>query len=60
MMIQLPGSPVPVQVKGIFTNSTIPIALSAVAGNAVPPAVVTAVEPSSGKFYTQGPSCLGM
>ncbi|XP_059578950.1 MAX gene-associated protein isoform X7 [Alligator mississippiensis] len=47
VMIQLPGSPVPVQVKGIFTNSTIPIALSAVAGNAVPPAVVTAVEPSS-------------
>ncbi|XP_019374599.1 PREDICTED: MAX gene-associated protein isoform X6 [Gavialis gangeticus] len=47
VMIQLPGSPVPVQVKGIFTNSTIPIALSAVAGNPVPPAVVTAVEPSS-------------
>ncbi|XP_061199526.1 MAX gene-associated protein isoform X2 [Neopsephotus bourkii] len=45
VMIQLPGSTVPVQVKGILTNSTIPITLSAVAGNPVPSAVVSATEP---------------
>uniref|UniRef100_A0A8C8E890 MAX gene-associated protein n=1 Tax=Otus sunia TaxID=257818 RepID=A0A8C8E890_9STRI len=45
VMIQLPGSTVPVQVKGILTNSTIPITLSAVAGNLLPPTVVSATEP---------------
>ncbi|XP_071894855.1 MAX gene-associated protein isoform X2 [Anas platyrhynchos] len=44
VMIQLPGSTVPVQVKGILTNSTIPITLSAVAGNPVPSTVVSATE----------------
>ncbi|KAM4665366.1 MAX gene-associated protein isoform 6-T7 [Amazona ochrocephala] len=47
VMIQLPGSAVPVQVKGILTNSTIPITLSTVAGNPVPSAVVSATEPHS-------------
>uniref|UniRef100_A0A8B9QTC8 MAX gene-associated protein n=1 Tax=Anas platyrhynchos TaxID=8839 RepID=A0A8B9QTC8_ANAPL len=47
VMIQLPGSTVPVQVKGILTNSTIPITLSAVAGNPVPSTVVSATEPHS-------------
>ncbi|XP_025889180.1 MAX gene-associated protein isoform X2 [Nothoprocta perdicaria] len=47
VMIQLPGSTVPVQVKGILTNSTIPITLSTVAGNPVPSTVVPAAEPSS-------------
>ncbi|KAM9557661.1 MAX gene-associated protein isoform 2-T3 [Guaruba guarouba] len=47
VMIQLPGSTVPVQVKGILTNSTIPITLSTVAGNPVPSAVVSATEPPS-------------
>ncbi|XP_067414043.1 MAX gene-associated protein isoform X3 [Emydura macquarii macquarii] len=47
VMIQLPGSTVPVQVKGILTNSTIPITLSTIASNPVPPAVVTAAEPAS-------------
>ncbi|XP_074961717.1 MAX gene-associated protein isoform X10 [Phalacrocorax aristotelis] len=47
VMIQLPGSTVPVQVKGILTNSTIPITLSTVAGNPVPSTVVSATEPSS-------------
>ncbi|KAM6359569.1 MAX gene-associated protein isoform 5-T8 [Alca torda] len=47
VMIQLPGSTVPVQVKGILTNSTIPITLSPVAGNAVPSTVVSATEPHS-------------
>uniref|UniRef100_A0A8C3XB23 MAX gene-associated protein n=1 Tax=Cyanoderma ruficeps TaxID=181631 RepID=A0A8C3XB23_9PASS len=42
VMIQLPGSTVPVQVKGILTNSTIPITLSTVAGNPVPSTVVSA------------------
>ncbi|XP_031449395.1 MAX gene-associated protein isoform X6 [Phasianus colchicus] len=42
VMIQLPGSAVPVQVKGILTNSAIPITLSTVAGNPVPSAVVPA------------------
>ncbi|OXB70478.1 UNVERIFIED_CONTAM: hypothetical protein H355_012076, partial [Colinus virginianus] len=45
--IQLPGSTVPVQVKGILTNSAIPITLSTVAGNPVPPAVVPASESHS-------------
>ncbi|XP_074765668.1 MAX gene-associated protein isoform X3 [Athene noctua] len=45
VMIQLPGSTVPVQVKGILTNSTIPITLSAVAGNLLPSTVVSATEP---------------
>ncbi|XP_075283709.1 MAX gene-associated protein isoform X3 [Opisthocomus hoazin] len=45
VVIQLPGSTVPVQVKGILTNSTIPITLSTVAGNPVPPTVVSAAEP---------------
>ncbi|XP_014805782.1 PREDICTED: MAX gene-associated protein [Calidris pugnax] len=47
VMIQLPGSTVPVQVKGILTNSTIPITLSTVAGNPVPSTVVSATEPRS-------------
>ncbi|XP_009868613.1 PREDICTED: MAX gene-associated protein [Apaloderma vittatum] len=47
VMIQLPGSPVPVQVKGILANSTIPITLSTVAGNPVPTAVVPAAGPSA-------------
>ncbi|XP_065610890.1 MAX gene-associated protein isoform X3 [Cyrtonyx montezumae] len=45
--IQLPGSTAPVQVKGILTNSAIPITLSTVAGNPVPPAVVPASESHS-------------
>ncbi|XP_054053556.1 MAX gene-associated protein isoform X6 [Rissa tridactyla] len=47
VMIQLPGSTVPVQVKGILTNSTIPITLSTVAGSPVPSTVVSATEPHS-------------
>ncbi|XP_015486219.1 MAX gene-associated protein isoform X7 [Parus major] len=47
VMIQLPGSTVPVQVKGILTNSTIPITLSTVAENPVPSAVVSATAPHS-------------
>ncbi|XP_015719836.1 MAX gene-associated protein isoform X9 [Coturnix japonica] len=47
VMIQLPGSAVPVQVKGILTNSAIPITLSTVAGNPVPSAVVPAPESHS-------------
>lgn len=51
MMIQLPGSTVPVQVKGILTNSTIPITLSTVAGNPVPSTAVSATAPHSGKPF---------
>ncbi|XP_009950601.1 PREDICTED: MAX gene-associated protein [Leptosomus discolor] len=47
VMIQLPGSTVPVQVKGILTNSTIPITLSTVAGNPVPSTVPPARGPES-------------
>ncbi|XP_037993505.1 MAX gene-associated protein isoform X4 [Motacilla alba alba] len=47
VMIQLPGSTVPVQVKGILTNSTIPITLSTVAGNPAPSTVVSATAPHS-------------
>ncbi|XP_069714089.1 MAX gene-associated protein isoform X2 [Phaenicophaeus curvirostris] len=47
VVIQLPGSTVPVQVKGILTNSTIPLTLSTVAGNPVPSTVVSAAEPHS-------------
>ncbi|XP_030095633.2 MAX gene-associated protein isoform X2 [Serinus canaria] len=47
VMIQLPGSTVPVQVKGILTNSTIPITLSTVAGNPAPSTVVSATPPHS-------------
>ncbi|XP_053800677.1 MAX gene-associated protein isoform X4 [Vidua chalybeata] len=47
VMIQLPGSTVPVQVKGILTNSTIPITLSSVAGNPAPSTVVSATAPHS-------------
>ncbi|XP_027737521.1 MAX gene-associated protein isoform X5 [Empidonax traillii] len=47
VMIQLPGSTVPVQVKGILTNSAIPITLSTVAGNAVPSTAVSATVPHS-------------
>ncbi|XP_068017516.1 MAX gene-associated protein isoform X6 [Melanerpes formicivorus] len=47
VMIQLPGSTVPVQVKGILTNSTIPITLSPVAGNPVPSTVAPAAGPES-------------
>ena len=59
MVIQLPGSTVPVQVKGILTNSTIPITLSTVAGNPVPPTVVSAAEPHPGRlFIFHGSFCL--
>ncbi|OWK62611.1 MAX gene-associated protein [Lonchura striata] len=47
VMIQLPGSTVPVQVKGILTNSTIPITLSTVAGNPAPSTVVSTTPPHS-------------
>ncbi|XP_027562496.1 MAX gene-associated protein isoform X7 [Neopelma chrysocephalum] len=47
VMIQLPGSTVPVQVKGILTNSTIPITLSTVPGNPVPSTAVSAAMPHS-------------
>ncbi|XP_071600796.1 MAX gene-associated protein isoform X6 [Heliangelus exortis] len=47
VMIQLPGSTVPVQVKGILANSTIPITLSIVSGNPAPSAVVSTTEPRS-------------
>ncbi|KAK2533183.1 Mga [Columba livia] len=47
VMIQLPGSTVPVQVKGILANSTIPITLSTAAGNPAPSTVVSATEPHS-------------
>ncbi|XP_072786092.1 MAX gene-associated protein isoform X2 [Taeniopygia guttata] len=47
VMIQLPGSTVPVQVKGILTNSTIPITLSTVAGNPAPSTAVPATPPHS-------------
>ncbi|XP_040529783.1 MAX gene-associated protein isoform X10 [Gallus gallus] len=47
VMIQLPGSAVPVQVKGILANSAIPITLSTVAGNPAPSAVVPAPESHS-------------
>lgn len=50
MMIQLPGSAVPVQVKGILANSAIPITLSTVAGNPAPSAVVPAPESHSGRL----------
>lgn len=51
MMIQLPGSAVPVQVKGILANSAIPITLSTVAGNPAPSAVVPAPESHSGRLF---------
>lgn len=51
MMIQLPGSTVPVQVKGILANSTIPITLSTAAGNPAPSTVVSATEPHSGRHF---------
>ncbi|XP_009989331.1 PREDICTED: MAX gene-associated protein [Tauraco erythrolophus] len=44
VMIQLPGSTVPVQVNGILTNPTIPIILSTVAGTPVP-SVISAMQP---------------
>ncbi|XP_031969324.1 MAX gene-associated protein isoform X5 [Corvus moneduloides] len=47
VMIQLPGSTVPVQVKGILTNSTVPITLSTVAGTPAPSTVVSAMAPHS-------------
>ncbi|XP_041904205.1 MAX gene-associated protein isoform X4 [Corvus kubaryi] len=47
VMIQLPGSTVPVQVKGILTNSTVPITLSTVAGSPAPSTVVSAMAPHS-------------
>ncbi|XP_064002213.1 MAX gene-associated protein isoform X3 [Pogoniulus pusillus] len=52
VMIQLPGSTVPVQVKGILANSTIPITLSTVAGNPVPSTVAPATEPQSALLPT--------
>lgn len=51
MMIQLPGSTVPVQVKGILANSTIPITLSTVAGNPVPSTATPAMGPHSGRLF---------
>ncbi|XP_030804571.1 MAX gene-associated protein isoform X2 [Camarhynchus parvulus] len=47
VMIQLPGSTVPVQVKGILTNSTIPITLSTVAEDPAPSTGVAATAPHS-------------
>ncbi|XP_009997876.1 PREDICTED: MAX gene-associated protein [Chaetura pelagica] len=47
VMIRLPGSTVPVQVKGILTNSTIPITLSIVPENSVPSTVASTTESSS-------------
>ncbi|XP_054827941.1 MAX gene-associated protein-like isoform X2 [Eublepharis macularius] len=44
VMIQLPGSTVPVQVKGILPNSTVPITLSALASSAASPVVETSPE----------------
>ncbi|XP_054131055.1 MAX gene-associated protein isoform X6 [Melozone crissalis] len=47
VMIQLPGSTVPVQVKGILTNSTIPITLSAVAEDPATSTMESATEAHS-------------
>ncbi|XP_062973752.1 MAX gene-associated protein-like [Elgaria multicarinata webbii] len=47
VMIQLPGSAMPVQVKGILPTSTIPITVSAVASNSPSPVVETAPELTS-------------
>ncbi|XP_061854146.1 MAX gene-associated protein isoform X3 [Colius striatus] len=47
VMIQLPGSTVPVQVQGILTNSAIPITLSTVVGNPMPSTLVPATQPRS-------------
>lgn len=59
MMIQLPGSTVPVQVKGILANSTIPITLSTVAEDPAASTVVSATAPHSGKlFIFHGSLCL--
>lgn len=58
-MIQLPGSTVPVQVKGILTNSTVPITLSTVAGNPVPSTVISATAPQPDKLFVfHGSLCL--
>ncbi|XP_077178915.1 MAX gene-associated protein-like isoform X2 [Paroedura picta] len=46
LMIQLPGSAVPVHVKGILPNPTVPITLSAVASSPASPVVETAPEPT--------------
>ncbi|KAF7251664.1 MAX gene-associated protein [Varanus komodoensis] len=51
VMIQLPGSAVPVQVKGILPTSAIPVALSAVATSSPSSVVETAPELTSGKLY---------
>lgn len=53
-MIQLPGSTVPVQVKGILPNSTVPITLSAVASSPASPVVETAPELNLGKLKLHG------
>ncbi|KAM6445681.1 MAX gene-associated protein isoform 2-T2 [Rhynochetos jubatus] len=47
VMIQLPGSTVPVQVKGVVGNSTAPVTLPTAAGNPVPSTAVSAAEPHS-------------
>ncbi|XP_077783229.1 MAX gene-associated protein-like isoform X4 [Podarcis muralis] len=47
VMIQLPGSAVPVEVKGILPNSTVPITLSAVTSNSLTPVSETAPELTS-------------
>ncbi|XP_075783280.1 MAX gene-associated protein isoform X5 [Pelodiscus sinensis] len=47
VMIQLPGSTVPVQVKGILANSAIPITLPTIASNPGPPPVGSAAELAS-------------
>ncbi|XP_075783291.1 MAX gene-associated protein-like isoform X5 [Pelodiscus sinensis] len=47
VMIQLPCSTVPVQVKGILANSAIPIALPTIASNPGPPPVGSAAELAS-------------
>ncbi|XP_038597009.1 LOW QUALITY PROTEIN: MAX gene-associated protein [Tachyglossus aculeatus] len=47
MMLQLPGTPVPVQLKGILTDSSGPITLAAIAGGSpAPPAGRAASQPT--------------
>nr|XP_034967776.1 MAX gene-associated protein-like isoform X1 [Zootoca vivipara] len=51
VMIQLPGSAVPVEVKGILPNSPVPITLSAVTSDSLTPVAETAPElTSEGEF----------
>ncbi|XP_042322692.1 MAX gene-associated protein-like [Sceloporus undulatus] len=50
VMIQLPSSAVPVEVKNILPTSTLPITLSSVASNTATPVVQKAPELTSGTF----------